>query len=36
MDADGALLLTLADGAQHRITAGDVFFPAVSSGAAAG
>jgi BirA family biotin operon repressor/biotin-[acetyl-CoA-carboxylase] ligase len=36
IDADGALMLTLADGAERRITAGDVFFPAVSSGAAAG
>jgi BirA family transcriptional regulator, biotin operon repressor / biotin---[acetyl-CoA-carboxylase] ligase len=33
---DGALMLTLADGAERRITAGDVFFPGVSSDAAAG
>jgi BirA family biotin operon repressor/biotin-[acetyl-CoA-carboxylase] ligase len=36
IDADGALMLTLADGHERRITAGDVFFPAVSSGVAAG
>lgn len=36
IDGDGALTLTLADGATRRVTAGDVFFPGVSSGASAG
>lgn len=34
LDADGALLLRLADGSERRVTAGDVFFPA-SAGAGA-
>lgn len=33
---DGALMLALADGTMRRVTAGDVFFPGVFSGASAG
>lgn len=36
LETDGALLLTLADGTARRVTAGDVFFPGVSSSASAG